>query len=91
MVALILLCVAAAFIGVYAVGGHYYRLYLKKKYSEDVRARLDEARSQITYVDYKGHSIPMTVLEKSTIWDNLNKTGKKAALADWKKHLKSKQ
>lgn len=85
----ILLCAAAAFYGAYFFLAWAISAYKKRQYIQEVKRRYEEARTTITYVDYKGEEIPMTVLEKAQIWDNLTSAGKKDALAAWKKHLKN--
>jgi hypothetical protein len=69
----------------------YYRyiIHLARKHYKKTMEKQNKADSQITYVDYRGHQIPMTVKEKRVIWDNLTREGKNNALSDWKKHLKS--
>lgn len=39
----------------------------------------------ITTVNYRGENIPMTVLEKKTIWDNITREGKNKVWSDFKK------
>jgi hypothetical protein len=41
--------------------------------------------SRITFVEYRGERLPMTVLEKIEIWDNLSRKGKNHAWSDFKK------
>jgi hypothetical protein len=75
-----------------AVFSAYYRWRNKTKVIDKVvelaKKEVDKDKSVMTYVDYKGFRLPMTVHEKKNIWNNLTTAGKKAALSDWKKHLK---
>ena len=75
-----------------AVLSAYYRRRNKTKIIDKVvelaKKEVDKDKSVMTYVDYKGFRLPMTVHEKKNIWNNLTTAGKKAALSDWKKHLK---
>lgn len=57
------------------------------KLTELAKKEVEKDMSEMTYVDYRGFKLPMTVHEKKTIWNNLTTAGKKAALSDWKKHL----
>ena len=41
--------------------------------------------NSMTTVSYRGEEIPMTVLEKRTIWDNITREGKNKVWSDFKK------
>lgn len=64
---------------------------IKKKYTTAVKERLSEMDSKMTYVSYRGFNIPMTVLEKRTMWDNMTRDARNKALADFKQALKDKR
>lgn len=61
-----------------------------KKVVETAQKEIDKDMSVMTYVDYRGYRLPMTLHEKKTKWNNLTTAGKKAALSDWKKYLNGK-
>lgn len=44
--------------------------------------------NSMTTVSYRGEEIPMTVLEKRTIWDNIARKGKNKVWSDFKKQRK---
>lgn len=44
--------------------------------------------NSMTTVSYRGEEIPMTVLEKRTIWDNITREGKNKVWSDFKKQRK---
>lgn len=71
----------------------YFRRANKKnivdKLVELAQKEVDEDKAKMVEVEYKGYKLPMTLHEKKNIWDNLTTAGKKAALSDWKKHLKN--
>ena len=67
---------------------HLNRRATHKKIVNHVNKVANEERNTIIGVEYKGYNIPMTIYEKKTIWDNLNKDGKKKALEDFKTAIK---
>lgn len=48
-------------------------------------AMFNNQLNSMTTVSYRGEEIPMTVLEKRTIWDNITREGKNKVWSDFKK------
>lgn len=46
--------------------------------------------NSITTVNYRGEDIPMTVLEKKTIWDNITREGKNDIWSKFKQQKRNK-
>lgn len=86
------------FILTFAIGLAFYAVYeiawrvdfwrRKRKYVHDIQTRLQAEQQKIVLVEYKGHKIPMTELEKKTVWRNLTTAGKKKALSAFKEAKK---
>ena len=60
---------------------------IENKVVEAAQKEVERENSIMVEVEYKGYKIPMTLLERKNIWNNLTTRGKKEALAAWKKHL----
>lgn len=46
--------------------------------------------NSMTTVNYRGEKIPMTVLEKKTIWDNINREGRNDIWSKYKQQKRNK-
>ena len=63
----------------------------KKQYIKETKERVSDMDSTMTYVTYRGFNIPMTVLEKRTMWDAMTRDMRNKALADFKQALKDER
>ena len=84
----------ASFALIFVVGAALSAFFRRKAKSKIVDTVIEAAQKEVkrehsimVEVDYKGYKIPMTLLEKKNIWNNLTTQGKKEALSAWKKHL----
>lgn len=85
-------CVVLGFYSLYFVAtllrNRFLRKTYQKEYTNAVKKKVSELDSKMTYVDYRGYSIPMTMLEKRTMWDLMTREARNKALHDFKEGLK---
>lgn len=71
-----------------------YRASFRKKIAQAIKEtqdRVDTMQSQMTFVEYRGYKIPMTVLEKKELWDNMTRENRNKAFYAFKQALKKGQ
>lgn len=58
------------------------------KVVEQHNKSIEHQKNTMTYAEYRGYKIPMTVLEKNTMWDNMTREARNKALYDFKQAVK---
>jgi FtsZ-interacting cell division protein ZipA len=87
MLDFLILLIMTAIIGALVFGYKVARKRGKEVVQEKNKfeAMSNNQLNSMTTVSYRGEEIPMTVLEKRTIWDNITREGKNKVWSDFKK------